>query len=170
MAFLTKGALRLCLKASLEGWLAQRRPVAKENRKVGHHPDLAFSIMRVLLIVIGLATVFYSMTALVYFEGSFDGALVVKPYPMYATVFGGGEDGTWGRRHPGQPLPWFMEKDLRVISRFSWEEGGDPVWVTAYELGFLATFLAWLALPFIGAVRLLIWVRARNNLTPLSIR
>lgn len=110
------------------------------------------------------------MTALVYFEGSFDGALVVKPYPMYATVFGGGEDGTWARHRPGDPLPWFMQNDLRVISGFSWEEGGDPPWVTVYELGFLATFLAWVAFPFIGAVKLLIWVRARNHLTPLSIR
>jgi hypothetical protein len=126
--------------------------------------------MRILLIVILIATLFYLMTGLVYFEGSFDGALVVKPYPMYVMVFGGGEDGMWARHHPGEPLPWFMQKDLREISRFSWEEGGDPAWVTAYVLGFLAIFLTWVALPFIGAVKLVIWVRAHNNLTPLSIR
>lgn len=126
--------------------------------------------MRVLLIVIVITTLFYLMTGLVYFEGSFDGALVVKPYPMHVMAFGGGEDGTWARHHPGQPLPWFMQEDLRVISRFSWEEGGDPVWVNAYVLGFLASFLAWVALPFIAAVKLLIWVRARNHFIPLSIR
>ena len=127
--------------------------------------------MRILLIVavIVMATVFYSMTAVVYFEGSFDGALVVKPYPMYATMLGGGEDDTWARHHPGEPLPWFMQKDLRVISSFSWEEGGDPVWVTAYEVGFLATFLAWVALPFVVAVKLLIWVRGRNHVIPLRL-
>lgn len=126
--------------------------------------------MRILLIVIVITTFFYLMTGLVYFEGSFDGALVVKPYPMFVMVFGGGEDGAWVRRHPGEPLPWFMQKNLKIISGFSWEEGGDPAWVTAYELGFLATFLVWLALAVIGPVRLLIVIRARLYSPPLSIR
>jgi hypothetical protein len=47
-----------------------------------------------------------------------------------------------------------MQKDPRVISSFSWEEGG-PAWVTAYGLGYLATLLAWVALAVIGAVRLM---------------
>lgn len=122
-----------------------------------------------ILTLIVITTFFYSMTALVYFEGSFDGALVVKPYPMYAIVFGGGEDGTWARHHPGETSPWFMQKDLSVIFRFSWEEG-EPVWVSAYVLGFLATFLAWVALAIIGPVKLLIGTRARLYSPPVSIR
>jgi hypothetical protein len=47
-----------------------------------------------------------------------------------------------------------MRNDLTVISRFSWEEG-VPAWITAYELGYLATLLAWIALAIIGAVRLI---------------
>ena len=95
------------------------------------------------------------MTGLVYFEGSFEGALVVKPYPMRVAAFGGGEAGTWARHHPGQPPPWFMREDLTVISPFSWEEGGDPVWVNAYLIGYLATLLAWMVLAVVGAVRLI---------------
>jgi hypothetical protein len=110
--------------------------------------------MRILLIITVIATLFYLMTGLVYLEGGFEGALVVKPYPMPVVAFGGGEEGAWARHHPGQALPWFMQKDLRVISRFSWEEG-SPALVTAYGLGYLATLLAWIALAVIGAVRLI---------------
>ena len=109
--------------------------------------------MRLLLIVTVITTLFYLMTGLVYAEGGFEGALVVKPYPMPEVAFGGGEAGAWARHHPGQTPPWFMQKDLRVISGFSWEEGG-PAWVTAYGLGYLATLVAWVALAVIGAVRL----------------
>jgi hypothetical protein len=109
--------------------------------------------MRILLIVTVITTLFYLMTGLVYAEGGFEGALVVKPYPMRVMAFGGGEEGAWARRHPGQTPPWFMRKDLTVISRFSWEEG-SPALVTAYALGYLATLLAWVALAIIGAVRL----------------
>ena len=119
--------------------------------------------MRLLLIVTVITTLFYLMTGLVYAEGGFEGALVVKPYPMPAVAFGGGEEGAWARHHPGQAPPWFMRKDLTVIARFSWEEG-DPAWVIAYEWGFLATLLAWVALAVIGAVRL-IRVLARREKT-----
>jgi hypothetical protein len=111
--------------------------------------------MRILLIVTVMATLFYLMTGLVYSEGGFEGALVVKPYPMREAAFGGGEEGAWARHHPGQTPPWFMRKDLTVISRFSWEEGGSPAWVTAYALGHLAALLAWVVLAVIGAVRLI---------------
>jgi hypothetical protein len=110
--------------------------------------------MRLLLIVTVITTLFYLMTGLVYSEGGFEGALVVKPYPMLEAAFGGGEAGAWARHHPGQTPPWFMQEDLMVIFGFSWEEG-SPAWVTAYGLGYLATLLAWVALAVIGAVRLI---------------
>ena len=124
--------------------------------------------MRLLLILIVLATIFFSMTGIVYFEGCFDGALVVKPYPIFGAVFGGGEAGIWARRHPGQPLPWFMQDDLKIIFTFTWEYG-YPRWVSVYELGFLTHLLALVVLPFIGAVKL-VQLRARANSIPLSIR
>lgn len=109
------------------------------------------------------------MTAVVYFEGSFDGALVVKPYPMFVVVVGGGEGGTWARYHPGQPPPWFMQNDLKVIFKFDWEQG-HPACIDAYYWGYLATLLAWVALVPIGAVKLLMRIRARLYSPPLSIR
>ena len=109
--------------------------------------------MRLLLIITVITTLFYLMTGLVYEEGGFGGALVVKPYPIYGVAFGGGEAGAWARHHPGQPPPWFMQKDLTVISRFSWEEG-RTTWVATYVLGYLATLLAWVALAVIGTVML----------------
>lgn len=124
--------------------------------------------MRSLLIVTVITTLFYLMTGLVYSEGSFDGALVVKPYPMHAVAFGGGEEGAWARRHPGQPPPWFMQKDLMVITSFSWEDG-RPAWLTAYALGYLATLLAWVALVATGAFKL-IRVLARRVKSNKSFR
>ena len=124
--------------------------------------------MRILLVVTLISTLLYSMTGLVYSEGGFEGAFVVKPYPMYTVAFGGGEAGTWARRHPGQPLPWFMQEDLIVISRFSWEEG-VPALVTAYFLGWLATLLSWVVLAVMGAVKL-IKVLARRENSDLSIK
>lgn len=97
------------------------------------------------------------------------GALVIKPYPMRVVAVGGGEAGTWARHHPGQPPPWFMHEDLRLISRFSWEEGGDPAWVSAYFLGYLATLLAWVGLVVIGAVKL-IKIFGRRHKGNLSIK
>lgn len=94
------------------------------------------------------------MTGLVYAEGGFEGALVVKPYPTHMLAFGGGEAGTWARHHPGQPLPWFLQEELMIISHFSWEEG-SPGWVTGYVLGYVATLLAWIVLAIIGVVKLI---------------
>jgi hypothetical protein len=112
-------------------------------------------LMRIFLIVTVITTIFYLMTGLVYAEGGFEGALVIKPYPMHTVAFGGGEGGAWARRHPGQTLPWFLQEELMIISRFSWEEGGSPGWVTVYVLGYVATFLSWIVLAVIGAVRLI---------------
>lgn len=121
--------------------------------------------MRVLLILTVIATLVYSMTGLVYFEGSFDGALVVKPYPMYQVMFGGGEEGAWVRRHPGAEPPWFMQDDLVVIDNFSWEEG-EPSWVSAYGWGAVVTLIAWSVLTVAGAVKVLRFLARRNEPDP----
>ena len=109
--------------------------------------------MRLFLTITAVATLFYAMTGIVYAEGSFDGALVVKPRPMRAVVFGGGETGAWARHHPGQAPPWFMRDDLLVISRFSWEEG-YPAWVTAYQWGAPATLASLVVVAVMGVVKL----------------
>lgn len=127
--------------------------------------------MRLLLIVtiLVMITAFYTMTGLVFFEGSFESAFVVKPYPMYHVLFGGGEAGTWARHNPGQPPPWFMQENLRVIFRFDWEQG-RPAFIEAYVWGYLAILLAWVVLVPLAAVRLLMLIRARFESAPLSIR
>lgn len=125
--------------------------------------------MRLFLIVLGITTLFYLLTGLVYFEGSFEGALVLKPYPTYQVGFGGGEEGAWTRHHPGQQTPWFMQDDLKVISKFDWEQG-RPAWTDAYFSGHLATLLGWVVIALIAPVKLLMMIRARFVSAPLSIR
>ena len=126
------------------------------------------NLLRIFLVVTLISTLFYLMTGLVYFEGSFEGALVVKPYPMYPVLFGGGEEGVWARRYPGQPLPWFMQENLRVIAPFDWEYG-QPGGVTVYMFGALTTLLAWLVVGIIGAVKLLKFLVTREE-SYLSIK
>ena len=53
-------------------------------------------------------TAFYACTALVYEEGGFDFYLVLKPGHEWGWAFGGGEEGAWARRHPGEPSPWWI--------------------------------------------------------------
>ena len=108
------------------------------------------------------------MTALVYAEGGFEGALVVKPYPMYPVLYGGGEAGIWARHHPGQPLPWYMHEEQRVVHSFSWEEG-EPAEVTIYLFGAIGTLLAWVVLAIIGAVKV-VMVLIRREESNLSIK
>jgi hypothetical protein len=110
--------------------------------------------MRIVLLVVTIATLFYLLTGLVYYEGSFDGALVLKPHPTYEVIFGGGEEGTWARHHPGEPLPWFLQADREVVARFSWEQG-VPVWVDVYTWGVLVTVAGWVVLSIVGLIRLL---------------
>ena len=131
-------------------------------RKMKPKPNSGKRILRILLIVTVITTLFYSMTAVVYFEGDFGGALVLKPYPMYPSIFGGGEEGAWARHHPGEPSPWFMQKDLKIISRFDWEYG-RPIWVEAYVAGALGTMLAWLVLAFTGMFKLIKTLFERSN-------
>jgi hypothetical protein len=115
----------------------------------------ASDLMRVVIAFLVTASVVYLMTGLVYAEGDFAGALVIKPYPMLPLTFGGGEEGAWARYHPGKPRPWFMRHDFVEICRFDWEYG-VPALVPAYTWGYLLTILAWPVLGVVGVFKLLI--------------
>jgi hypothetical protein len=101
--------------------------------------------MRIALLGLLLAMCFYLMTGIVYEEGGFGVQLVVKPHPSLTLSVGGGEDGTWQRRHPNEPKPWWLVKNFVPIVIDDWE-GGHPWWEEAYMLGFLATLLGWAVL------------------------
>jgi len=108
--------------------------------------------MRVLAALLLLLTLFYVMTGLVYQEGSFAGALVIKPYPMLQPAFGGGEEGAWARHHPSGDRPWFMRHDYVELWRFDWEYG-VPFFVTAYLAAYLVTPVGWVVLGVVWLVR-----------------
>ena len=116
--------------------------------------------MRVSAAVLVVASVFYLMPGLVYVEGDFAGALVIKPRPMLQPTFGGGEEGAWARHYPGSPRPWFMRNDLIEVWRFDWEYG-VPAWVTAYIWAYLFTILGWLAFGVAGAIQCVSAIRKR---------
>jgi hypothetical protein len=115
-------------------------------------------IVRFLLYLTIVLSIFYLTTGLVYEEGGFNGVLVIKPRPTHVVSFGGGEAGTWARHHHGKATPWFMRRNLLVVSTFSWEEG-VPGWITAYYCGYLVTILMWVCLSVCGLFRLATFVR-----------
>lgn len=114
------------------------------------------------------ATPFYLMTGLVFEEGAFGYDLVIKPRPMLAVEFGGGEDGIWARLHPGEPPPWWQAADLTRLVHLDWEGGYSAVYWT-YIYGWLATLLGWPALA-IGLVLWALWRLVRPWLKPARPR
>ncbi len=75
------------------------------------------------------------MTAIVYDEGDFGIHFVIKPYPMSEIVFGGGEEGSWKRDNPNEPLPWFLTYNYTAICHDDWE-GDEPICSTIYIKGY----------------------------------
>lgn len=119
-------------------------------------------LMRVLAAVLVVATLFYVMTGLVYQEGGFGAALVIKPHPMLQPSFSGGEEGAWARHHPGSERPWFQRGAYVELHRFDWEYA-VPRWVTAYLAGYLLTPLAWLGFGVFGIFKFLKRQRTRQG-------
>lgn len=94
-------------------------------------------------------TLFYAFTGIVRYEGGFTQSFVIKPEPGLGWFFGGGEEGSWQRAHPGEPLPWWMTRHFLVLFDDDWE-GGRPWWETPYSLGILLTPILWGASLLVG--------------------
>jgi hypothetical protein len=120
-------------------------------------------VMRTLLLVLGLLTLAYLGTGMVYDEGGFGVRLVVKPAPSPAIAFGGGEKGAWARAHPGEAAPWWQRDDVTVLVSDDWE-GGPPLWVSAYFLCYLLILPAWIITGAWFAVRA--WRRRKRRRVP----
>ncbi len=104
------------------------------------------------IVVLALLSLAYLMTGLVYDEGGFGVRLVLKPAPSLNIAYGGGEEGWWERSHPDSPAPWWLQGEQLEIAHGDWE-GGEPVWVSAYLIGYNLTVLAWPALFIVFVVR-----------------
>lgn len=111
--------------------------------------------MKTWLIVCACTSVFYLMTGLVRYEGGFDQALVIKPRPILAITFGGGEEGQWRRTHPSDPMPWFMTGDYIQLIDLDWEER-QPLLADVYFYGWFVN-----ALLTFGVVLAMLMTQAR---------
>jgi hypothetical protein len=112
---------------------------------------LALLLWLVALIVV---SAFYAETAVLGFEGApADRALVVKPHPGFGFEFGGGEEGSWVRDHPGQPKPWWLSGKQTVLLSGDYEEAGTTWWVEPYEWGVLVLPVIWIAWIIVAVVR-----------------
>jgi hypothetical protein len=116
------------------------------------------SVMRVAAAVLGILTLTYLGTGIVYDEGGFGVRLVVKPTPSLSVAFGGGEEDAWARAHPGASAPWWQGDDLTVLASDDWEEGA-PLWVSGYFAGYFLLLPAWIITALAFAVRA--WRRRR---------
>ena len=118
-----------------------------------HPKDVMRRPMRWLSSVLVVGSVAYLTTAVVRGEGGPGIQLVWKPFHGVVPFYGGGEEGSWMRRHPGSPLPWWMRSDAYRRIWYSDDEGGPLCWHLLYMIGYLAVLLGWLSLIVPWAVR-----------------
>ncbi len=114
-----------------------------------------------LLVVI---TAFHLWTGLVHQQGGFGFELVIKPWPMLAPRFGGGENNAWQRENPGKPEPWWLRGDYLSLAKGDWEDG-DSDWWLVYVRSWSLCMLAWLILVPYLAIRASLgaWRRASGK-------
>lgn len=69
-----------------------------------------------------------SMVDRVYPEGDHSGFLVIAPHPTLGFRYGGGEEGSWKRKHPGRAAPWWLEGRYFVLLEItdSGKDSGAP--------------------------------------------
>jgi hypothetical protein len=93
---------------------------------------------------------YFALTGVIVPEGALgDSYLVLKPQPSLDRYFGGGEEGSWARAHPGEPAPWWQDRESRsAIYLGDWENGST----TAGTLNMVATLL--LPLTLLGLLGL----------------
>ncbi len=82
---------------------------------------------------------FYLNTASVMNEG-WGVSLVFRPFHGLMPFYGGGEEGSWRRAHPGEPDPWWRSGAFTRLAYFD-DEGGTPAVMIAYGIGYYATVL-----------------------------
>jgi hypothetical protein len=63
--------------------------------------------MRPLLLLTLLLSLFYLNTAMILGLGGLGERLVIKPLHGVKPFYGGGEENSWIRKHPGEELPWW---------------------------------------------------------------
>jgi hypothetical protein len=114
------------------------------------------------LIALLVLSGFYLMTGKVYSEGGFGVDLVVKPGPSFVFEFGGGEEGSWRRSHPGDASPWWQGENFIRIIKDDWE-GGTPLWEYAYDFGLRALLVGWFVLGLTWTARYLLRRRANGQ-------
>lgn len=84
-----------------------------------------------------LLVLFFTNTAIIYGTGGPGEMLVFKPLHGIHPFYGGGEEGSWIRKHPDQPLPWwhYPLTDYRILYQTSYETTIAP-WTVAYRLAY----------------------------------
>lgn len=96
-------------------------------------------------VAIAFGIVAFTNTATIHAEGGFVVRLVAKPCHGVVPFYGGGEEGEWARKHPGQPSPWYFRGDYTELVGSN-DEGGPPVWLWLYS----ALYCAWIGVVFVG--------------------
>ncbi len=63
---------------------------------------------KVVVVVGALLVLVGSMIDRVQLEGDHVAYLVIAPHPTWRFRYGGGEEGAWQKKHPGQEQPWWL--------------------------------------------------------------
>jgi hypothetical protein len=101
-----------------------------------------------------MATCLFLMTAVIKGDGGPGVELALKPFHGLSPVYGGGEEGSWSKQHPGAPAPWWqMPTQYRRLIR-SDAETKPPAWELVYMGTYLLTVISWISVILVATTRL----------------
>ncbi|MES2571691.1 MAG: hypothetical protein V4710_16765 [Verrucomicrobiota bacterium] len=95
----------------------------------------------IVTVLVSLLALIYLNTAIIIGEGGGGCVLVTRLFHGLTPFYGGGEEGSWQRAHPGQSDPWWHTGAFTRLASFD-DEAADSLVVMAYYLGYYATILA----------------------------
>ena len=108
----------------------------------------------IAVLALGVLVLFYLCTAMVFGEGGPGAELVFHPFHGIVPFYGGGEEGSWLRHHPNEPIPWWMNRQYKHLAYFD-DEGGPALGMVVYDAGYYTAVLGTAALITYTVVRAL---------------
>jgi hypothetical protein len=113
-------------------------------------------MQRILLLLATTLSVFYLNTAVIMGSGGPGERLVIKPLHGIYPYYGGGEEGSWIRSHPGEKLPWWHHPNEDYIATIiaTSTETTAPMWNVFYGIGYYLWILSITAVGAYGVFRI----------------
>jgi len=109
-----------------------------------------------ILVILGGGLIYFN-TAVIQGTGGPGENLVIKPLHGFFPSYGGGEETSWIRAHPGEALPWwhYPNKDYVASLIYTSSETTTPTWMIVYGVGYYLWLLAALSMLVLAIYRMI---------------